>query len=288
MPAKPFLSNPTSCGPFTATMSANSWEEPEALAGSQRGSRPDRRMRTRAVRTVDRSAADDALRGIPDRLEVSLVVPQTWENPDSIATANLKDTTVTLPEGYTINPSAGSGLVGVHAAAVRTRRPSSAAGRRLPAGIEDRLDRNRNAAARGKDRWRDLSSRNRMTTRSEPGHPAGRCWRCISSRRTPNGGSLIKVAGKIEPNPVTGQLVTTFDEHAAAAVQQVHAEVPPGRHRAAGQPPGVRDVHRQRGTDAVVGAERTAVCSQSSVPDRSTASTTAPAPPVASRRSNRR
>ena len=30
IPVKPFLSNPTSCGPFTASMEADSWEQPDS------------------------------------------------------------------------------------------------------------------------------------------------------------------------------------------------------------------------------------------------------------------
>ena len=43
-------------------------------------------------------------------LNISLVVPQSWEDPFSLSTANLEDTTVALPVGYTANPSLASGL----------------------------------------------------------------------------------------------------------------------------------------------------------------------------------
>ena len=86
----------------------------------------------------------------PSGLNVSLVVPQAWENPYSLATANLKDTTVTLPEGMTANPSLAAGLGACTPRAVRSGNELLAAGRRLSAGIEDRFDRNRNAAAREK------------------------------------------------------------------------------------------------------------------------------------------
>ena len=76
-------------------------------------------MRTCPVRPLDRSGTDDALRGILERPDISLVVPQTWENPVSISTANLKDTTVALPVGYTANPSLASGLGACTPAAVR-------------------------------------------------------------------------------------------------------------------------------------------------------------------------
>ena len=92
----------------------------------------------------------------PTGLEVSLLVPQAWENPFTISTSNLKDTTVTLPEGMTANPSLADGLGACTPAQYEAETSLLAAGRGVSAGIEDRLDRNRNAAARRKDPRRDL------------------------------------------------------------------------------------------------------------------------------------
>ena len=64
----------------------------------------------------------------PTGLDVSLVVPQSWENPDTIATANLKDTRLTLPEGLHGQPVGGLGSGGVHAGAVRVGNVLVAAG----------------------------------------------------------------------------------------------------------------------------------------------------------------
>ena len=89
-------------------------------ASDRQRSRPDRRMRSRAVRTVDRSATRRTRAAeSPTGLGVSLVVPQSWENPTTLSTANLKDTTVTLPEGMTANPSLAAGLGRVQPATVR-------------------------------------------------------------------------------------------------------------------------------------------------------------------------
>jgi hypothetical protein len=46
----------------------------------------------------------------PSGLDATLMVPQTWEDPETLSPSDLEDTRVTLPPGMTINPSAGSGL----------------------------------------------------------------------------------------------------------------------------------------------------------------------------------
>jgi hypothetical protein len=111
IPVKAFLSNPTSCEPHIATLEAYSWEEsaqPPALAQAE----------ATPSRECERVPFDPSIEVEPTTrsvesssgLNISLLVPQTWENPYGIATSNLKDSVVVLPVGYTANPSLASGL----------------------------------------------------------------------------------------------------------------------------------------------------------------------------------
>lgn len=107
---KPFLSTPTSCGANVARIRSDSWEEPGEW--------------TEAETTVPSMVECDRVPFAPSLvvqpttnsvesasgLNVTEEVPQSWEKAETVATANLKDTVLTLPVGYTINPSAGSGL----------------------------------------------------------------------------------------------------------------------------------------------------------------------------------
>jgi hypothetical protein len=55
----------------------------------------------------------------PTGLNVDLHIPQeTFEDPNGVAEANLKTTTVTLPDGFAINPSGANGLDGCSSAQV--------------------------------------------------------------------------------------------------------------------------------------------------------------------------
>ena len=151
IPVKPFLSNPTSCEPHTAI-------DAKPTPGSTRRILQGSETEVGPIGECERVPFDPSIEvqpttrsaESPSGLNVSLVVPQTWENPYSIATANLKDTTVALPVGYTANPSLAVGSRGLHRRAVRSGNVLLAARCGLPGGIEDRDRRSRNAGARGK------------------------------------------------------------------------------------------------------------------------------------------
>jgi hypothetical protein len=208
---KPFLSNPTSCGSFMASMEADSWEEPfdfsKAIDSAVGPIGECERVPFEPSIEVNPSTRSAES---PTGLEVSLVVPQAWENPDSISTANLKDAKVTLPEGFTVNPSAGSGLGSCTPEQYAAETAESLPGEACPpeskiGSIEIRTPLIPEA----------IPGAIYIATPydnpfSEPGHPNGSLLALYVVARDPEKGILIKVAGKIEPNPVTGQLVTTF------------------------------------------------------------------------------
>ena len=146
-PPEPFLSNPRVASRISRRWTRTRGSTPGQWSDERRIVKSRRSGNAIVCRSIRRSKCGRRTRAAesPTGLAVSLVVPQRWEKPFSIATANLKDTTVALPEGMTINPSAGSRTGGVHAGAVRAETSSSLPGEGCPAGIEDRVDRNRNA-----------------------------------------------------------------------------------------------------------------------------------------------
>ena len=97
LPVKPFLSNPTKCGAFTASMEANSWEDQEIFSETS--------METAPIVACERVPFNPSIEVQPSTrsaesptgLDVSLVVPQSWEKPETLATSNLKDAKVALP-----------------------------------------------------------------------------------------------------------------------------------------------------------------------------------------------
>ncbi len=226
---KPFLSNPTSCGEFTASMEAYSWEEPfkpSQATDDEVGpiGECDRVPFEPSIEVQPSTRSAES----PTGLAVSLIVPQAWENPNSISTASLKDTKVTLPEGITINPSAGSGLGACSPAQYASETAASLPGEGCPPEskigsieietplLEEKIDGAVYIATPYENPF------------SEPGHPGGSLLALYVVAKDPARGVLIKVAGKVELNPVTGQLVTTFENTPQAPFGKFTLKFRPG------------------------------------------------------------
>ncbi len=116
---KPFLTLPSSCtGPLRSSISVDSYENPGNFVGL---SEPTRNADGEPVRMTGCSKLTfpAAISVAPDvknassssGLTVGVHVPQTAAfNPDGVGESSLRDTTVALPAGVTINPAGAGGL----------------------------------------------------------------------------------------------------------------------------------------------------------------------------------
>ncbi len=211
IPPKPFLSNPTSCGPFTASIEAYSWEDPADVSQAS--------FQTPPIAECERVPFEPSIEVQPTTrsaesasgLNVSLLVPQTYDNPFSIATANLKDTKVTLPKGITINPSAGSGLGACNPAQYESETAESPVGAGCPPESKIGSIEIETPILAEKINGAVYVATPYDNPFPEAGHPGGSLLALYIVAKDPLRGVIIKVAGRVELNPVTGQLVTTFD-----------------------------------------------------------------------------
>ncbi len=201
--SKPYLSNPTSCGPFEASMKADSWEDPAAWSEATAQVGPIGECERVSFEPSVVVQPTTRFAESPSGLDVSLVVPQSWSEPETIATANLKDTTLALPVGMTANPSLASGLGACTPAEYEAEGSGSLPGEGCPAEskigsieIETPLLNEKLDGA--------------VYIAKPFDNPFDSLLGLYIVARDPARGVLIKAAGKIEPNPVTGQLVTTF------------------------------------------------------------------------------
>jgi hypothetical protein len=204
VPPKPFLTNPTSCGTSTATMSSNSWEEPEHFSEASTQVGPitecERVPFEPSIQVTPTTRSVESSSG----LNVSEIVPQTWEKPESVSTANLQDTVLTLPVGYTINPSAGAGLAGCTPQELEAETSSSLPGEGCPE--ESKIG---SVEVETPVLAEKLGGAVYVAQPYEnPFHSLLALYIVVKSFER---GIVVRLAGKIEPNPVTGQLVTTFD-----------------------------------------------------------------------------
>ena len=147
----------------------------------------------------------------PTGLNVELGVHQTNENPEGLAASALKKAVVTLPEGMTVNPSAGVGL------GACTRGEYEAESLETPVGvgcpIESKLGtvHIKTPALDEEGMGSVYIATPYANPFSEEGHPDGSQIALYVVARFPVRGVTVKVAGKVSADPITGRLVTTFE-----------------------------------------------------------------------------
>jgi hypothetical protein len=210
IPPRAFLSLPTSClGPQLTTLRANSWQDPGSFVeasflshdnlGNPIGATGCGILDfTPSIRVQPTSQSADS----PTGLHVDLRVPQN-DNPNGLAEAHLKKAVVQLPAGMAVNPSAADGLAGCSPAQVDLSSPDPAA---CPEAskigtveinsplIDHQLDGSVFLATQGTNPFNSLLA----------------LYIAVSDPET---GLVVKLPGKVEPDPITGQLTTTFDNN---------------------------------------------------------------------------
>ncbi len=205
IPHLPFLANPTSCGPFTARMRADSWEEPGRYSEAETQVGPivecERVPFHPSIEVAPTTGSAESSSG----LNISLVVPQNWAFPEVVAASNLKDTTVVLPVGYTANPSLAVGLGTCTPQQLEAETFSSLPGTGCPAESKIGTVEVETPVLAEK-----LTGNIYIATPFD--NKFGSLLALYVVVKDPFRGIVVRLQGHIEPNPVTGQLVTTFDE----------------------------------------------------------------------------
>jgi uncharacterized repeat protein (TIGR01451 family) len=201
----PYLSNPTSCSgePLGVPISSDSWGPPQEVS--------DEEPTLAALSDCDRLAFPSiltaepttALASAPTGLDFEVAVSQTYENPEGLATSELQKSVVTLPEGMTVNPSAGVGLGACTPAQYAEEKLETPAGGGCPS--DSKLGSVKIQAPAIKEEATG------SVFIAEPQHPLGSLLAFYVIARIHERGVIVKLAGKVEANPQTGQLVTTFE-----------------------------------------------------------------------------
>ena len=205
-----FLTMPTSCnGAMQSSAEADSWKEP-GVFGSYPTSEPlqsldgcNRLPFTPAMTaepTTDRASAPTGLDFNLDFKDEGLT------SSEGLAESQLNKTVVKLPEGLTINPSAGVGLGGCTPADYARETVNSNPGEGCP-----------NDSKLG-----TVEIETPLLTQKIHGsifiaqpydNASGSLVALYVVAKNPEVGVLVKLAGKVEPNPNTGQLTTIFENN---------------------------------------------------------------------------
>jgi uncharacterized repeat protein (TIGR01451 family) len=212
----PFITNPTRCGatPLAAVFKVTSWQHP-----NESESPAPTPMPFGPIVGCDRLTMEPSLTAeltttnayAPTGFDLNMNIPQTYDNAYGLATSNLKRAVVTLPEGMTVNPSAGAGLGACTEAEYKEEGVQFAPDKGCPNNSKLGTVRSQSPAVKG-----ELTG-SVFLAQPAPNGEAGRnpfnsLLALYIVARIPDRGVLVKAAGEVKADEHTGRLVTTFDD----------------------------------------------------------------------------
>ena len=218
-----FITNPINCsaGALKTSLIANSWQEPAVFHTASFDH--DTNGNPTAVTDCEKVPFSPSLSlapttdwaRTPSGLEVEVRAPTAGLlNPDGIADAPVKKLTVTLPDGVTLNPSSAEGLDACTALQLKAETATSIAGAGCPDPsrlgsvevhtplLDEPLGGSVFLAQQDDPRTRHSGVENPFDSR----------YAIYVVAKSAARGIVIKLAGKVEPDPRTGQITTTFDD----------------------------------------------------------------------------
>jgi hypothetical protein len=140
-----------------------------------------------------------------------------WRSENGLATAHLRDTVVTLPEGMTLNPAAAAGQGACTMAQIGVTDTDN------PTPPKIRFD-NQPVACPESSKVADVVVETPLLEEADwpegsaylakqGENPFGSDFAIYIALESPDRGLRVKLAGKVAPDPVTGRLTTTFAEN---------------------------------------------------------------------------
>jgi hypothetical protein len=216
-PPKPFLTLPRTCtGPLPTSYIVDSWQRPGIFTGetvfSHDEAAPANPLGLSGCAKLGfgpqvsaqlGSHSADASSGLVFDIDVE---DEGLKNPEGIAQADISKVKLTLPEGVTVNPSAAEGL------SVCTLAQYEAESLKAPVG-EGCPEASKLGTIEAETPLLEehpLHGALYLAAQGEnPFHTLIALYLVI---RDPGLGIFIKLAGKSEPDPSTGQLISTFED----------------------------------------------------------------------------
>jgi hypothetical protein len=203
-PATPLLTMPTSCeGPLAFKATATSWQG-DAVSREVQGQTLSQ-CNTLAFEPLAFTQLSDPRASSPSGYEFDINVnTQGVTDPELRAPTPVRKAVVTLPEGVTINPSVGSGLGVCEPGQYLAETPTSPPGAGCP----------------NESKIGDFTVRSPLFAGIIDGsiflaapfrNPSGSLIAIYLVAKSEDRGVLVKVAGELAADPVTGRLTATFD-----------------------------------------------------------------------------
>ena len=206
----PFLRMPVSCAsPLPYRGEVEPWNQPRGAVVSRAGSEAE------APRGCSRvpfdphvsNALTSKLAANPSGLDFQLEMPGAGLlNPKdgAISEAQFKRVEVALPKGVTLNPSAAEGLAVCSEAAYKRERYDSAPGVGCP-------EASKIGSVKVSTPLLQEQAEGALYQAEPYANPTHSLLGLYLIAKIPERGVLVKQAGSVEPDPSTGQLVSSFD-----------------------------------------------------------------------------
>jgi hypothetical protein len=211
---RPFLRMPSSCAnPLTSTMSFTTWAQPATGASEPSlEAAPTACAAPPSAPTIEAKPSTDVA-DAPSGLHVDLHLPQKGnEDPDGVAHADLRDATVTLPPGLSVNPASADGLAACSLSQIGYE------------GIEEGKSSFSTDPANCPDAAKigTVEIDSPLVDHPLPGaiylakqseNPFGSLIALYIAIDDPETGVVIKLPGKVLLDPVTGQVTNVFEQN---------------------------------------------------------------------------
>ncbi len=234
LPSTPFLTLPTSCGePWKASVLADSWEAPSNLLsgeyslhdenGAPVGLDGCNRLRFEPSINV---APDGQAGSTPTGLTVGVHVPQeSTLTPTGLAEADVKDTTVALPAGVQLSPSAADGLLACSSEEIGFEGVDPQSGLDLfsPA-VPSCPEASKVATVSIKSPLLPNELKGAVYLAAQNANPFGSLVALYIVAQDPLSGVLVKLPGEVKLDEHTGQIVTTFQNTPQLPFEDLHLE----------------------------------------------------------------
>jgi hypothetical protein len=225
---KPLFTTPTECSgkPLLTTMTAVSWQDPLDVKAASFSADFDgvplvnegcaKLAFDPSVTVVPTVKAPDA----PTGLDVKIASPQNLDNPDGLASAQLRDVRVTLPEGMTINPGAADGL-------------GACTDDQLGLDDDEEVSCPESAkigtvTAKTPLLTEELSGGVYIRSQASDDPESGDMFRMALVLENKDRGILVKLAGQVRVNKDTGRIVAEFKNNPQVPVEEVALSIKSG------------------------------------------------------------
>ena len=220
IPERPFLTLPRACtGPLTTEVTATSWEEPASVPVAALS---DGALTTTGCEELGFDPTVDAQptaksADSPSGLDFDLDVEDPGlTDPTKNADSDIKKAVVTLPAGVTTNSSIASGLGACTLAQYESETLESLPGTGCPENSKIGSVEVETPLLQNEDETTHISTKEvlpgALYVAKQGDNPAHNLLSIYMVIKDPTVGVLIGAVGKVEPDPITGQLTTTFDE----------------------------------------------------------------------------